>query len=217
MEFRVELPGGSVSVATDGDGDKLVVLGHGAGSSLDSKTVLRLRDLLLKCEVRVARFNFLYREQHKSIPDRMPVLMGTYKAVVDRLREQHQPRTLICGGHSMGGRTASMLAADGFMMDGLLLFGYPLHPAGKPEKLRDEHLPKITVPTLCFNGTLDELCIVELMEAVLPGLHNTWAMHWLQHADHSLNVKKSSGRSNAEVSTEIVEASCGWIDGLGHH
>jgi predicted alpha/beta-hydrolase family hydrolase len=151
----------------------------------------------------VARFNFLYKQQGKSLPDKMPKLMETYAAVVERVRHEVSPRTLICGGHSMGGRTASMLAAKGYGMDGLLMFGYPLHPAGKPEKLRDEHLSRIGVPALCINGTQDELCGKELMEAVLPRLQPTWQMHWIDRADHSLHVPRSSGRSDGEVLDEV--------------
>ena len=76
-----------------------------------------------------------------------------------------------------------LLAADGFNCDGLLLFAYPLHPAGQPEKLRVEHLPLIKVPVLCFNGTRDALCRRDLMEKHVPP---SWNMHWLEGADHSL-------------------------------
>jgi len=83
----------------------------------------------------------------------------------------------------MGGRAASMLAADGFPCRGLLLFAYPLHPAGQPEKLRVAHLPEIKVPVLCFNGTKDALCRRDLMEQHVPA---GWNMQWLEGADHSL-------------------------------
>jgi predicted alpha/beta-hydrolase family hydrolase len=162
----------------------------------------------------VARFNFLYKQQGKSMPDRMPKLMDTYKAVVEHLRAELSPTTLVCGGHSMGGRTASMLAADGFEMDGLLMFAYPLHPAGKPEKLRDEHLPNIKVPALCINGTQDELCTKELMEAVLPRLQPTWTMDWIDQADHSLHVPKSSGRNDSAVLAEIGTLVKEWTEVL---
>jgi predicted alpha/beta-hydrolase family hydrolase len=90
---------------------------------------------------------------------------------------------VIIGGRSMGGRAASMLAADGFPCAGLLLFAYPLHPAGQPDKLRIEHLSKIATPVLCFNGTRDALCRRDLMEKHVPA---AWDMQWLEGADHSL-------------------------------
>ena len=109
----------------------------------------------------------------------------------------------------MGGRAASMLAAEGFAADGLLLLAYPLHPAGKPEQLRDAHLPRITMPVLCFNGTRDPLCRRDLMEAVAVG--NNFEMHWLEAADHSFHVPKSSGRTDADVLAEVGEATAVWM------
>ena len=99
----------------------------------------------------------------------MPTLMRTFAAVVERTRAElgeHLGR-LVIGGRSMGGRAGSMLAADGFAADGLLLLAYPLHPAGKPEQLRDAHLPRITMPVLCFSGTRDPLCTPDIMRRVL--------------------------------------------------
>ena len=111
----------------------------------------------------------------------------------------------------MGGRTATMLAADGFACDGVLLFAYPLHPAGRPEKLRDAHLPQVRQPVLCFNGTRDTLCRRDLMEDVIARLGANWNMHWLEGADHSFHVLKSSGRTDGEVHTEAADASARWF------
>ena len=137
----------------------------------------------------------------------MPVLTATIEAV----SAQVQAGRRIIGGRSMGGRAASMLAAEGFAADGLLLLAYPLHPAGKPDQLRDAHLPSITIPTLCLNGTRDTLCRRDLMEAVLPRLGANFEMHWLEGADHSFHVLKSSGRTDADVMTEAGEAAHRWL------
>jgi predicted alpha/beta-hydrolase family hydrolase len=96
-----------------------------------------------------------------------------------------------------------MLAADGFTCDALLLFAYPLHPAGQPEKLRDAHLPRIRVPVLCFNGTRDALCRRDLMERALQSVTAPWRMHWLEGADHSLKGEK--------VMAEIAAAVAAWL------
>jgi uncharacterized protein len=140
----------------------------------------------------------------------MPVLEATIAGVVARVREERRPAQLIIGGRSMGGRAASMLAAGGFDCDGLLLLAYPLHPAGQPDRLRDAHLPKIGVPVLCCNGTRDALCRRDLMERATAGL-SSWTMHWLEGADHSFRVLKSSGRTDAEVLEEVGEASARWL------
>jgi uncharacterized protein len=159
----------------------------------------------------VVRFNFLYKEKRSGRPDPMPVLQKCIEAVVGHVRAERQPRRLLIGGRSMGGRAASMLAADGFASDGLLLLAYPLHPAGQPEKLRDAHLPAIAQPTLCLNGTRDALCDRALMEAVLQRVPPSFEMHWVEGADHSFHVLKSSGRTDAEVLQEIASVSAEWL------
>ena len=152
----------------------------------------------------VVRFNFPYREKGSTRPDPMPVLKDSIAQVATEVRRQVNPRRLVLGGRSMGGRAASMLAADGFECDGLLLLAYPLHPAGKPDKLRDAHLPQIRVPVLCFNGTRDELCRRDLMEKALEGL--SWQMHWLDGAGHSFRAKDFEA---------IAEVSRAWLSRLG--
>ena len=111
----------------------------------------------------------------------------------------------------MGGRAASMLAADGWACDGLILLAYPLHPAGQPEKLRDAHLGALRAPVLCFNGTRDSLCRRDLMDEVVARLPRTWTMHWLEGADHSFHVLKSSGRRDADVLSEVGNVADGWV------
>jgi uncharacterized protein len=159
----------------------------------------------------VVRFNFPYREKGLKRPDPMPVLKETIATVAAKLRGKGK---LVIGGRSMGGRAASMLAADGFECDGVLLLAYPLHPAGQPEKLRVGHLGSIQVPVLCFNGTRDELCRRELMESAVKGLER-WQMHWLEGADHSFRVLKSSGRTDAEVMREVADVSKAWLEAHG--
>jgi predicted alpha/beta-hydrolase family hydrolase len=156
------------------------------------------------------RFNFLYKEKKSGRPDPMPKLEHTFEAVIEKVREELKPGTLIIGGRSMGGRAASMMAAKKFECDGLLLYAYPLHPAGQPTKLRDAHLPDIEVPVLCFNGTRDALCTPELMENALKTVKTDWTMHWIEGADHSFHVLKSSGRNDSQVLQEIGEESRSW-------
>jgi hypothetical protein len=191
------------------------VCAHGAGGHRDDRGMLQLRDELRARGIDVVRFNFLYREKGSGRPDRMPQLQACVSAVVARVREELRPDVLLIGGRSMGGRAASMLAAEGFACDGLLLLAYPLHPAGQPEKLRDAHLPAIRVPVLCFNGTRDDLCRRDLMEQALRTVETEWTMHWLEGADHSFHVLKSSGRTDAEVLGEVGATTAEWIARLG--
>jgi predicted alpha/beta-hydrolase family hydrolase len=162
----------------------------------------------------MVRFNFLYKERGSGRPDPMPLLMQTTEAVVARAREELSPDRLVIGGRSMGGRAASMLAADGYSVDGLLLLAYPLHPAGQPGKLRDAHLSKIRMPVLAFSGTRDALCTRELMERALTTVTAPWDMQWIDGADHSFHVLKSAGTNDAAVMARIAAASSAWLAGL---
>jgi len=190
------------------------IFAHGAGGHMSDRGMLALSAVLRARGLHVVRFNFLYREKGSGRPDPMPRLAATTAAVVAQAREELSPKTLIIGGRSMGGRAASMMAAEGFASDGLLLYAYPLHPDGNREKLRDAHLPHIRVPVLCFNGTRDGLCHRDLMEAALKTVTTDWTMHWLDGADHSFHVLKSSGRTDGQVLAEVGDATQGWISGL---
>ncbi|HTT14155.1 MAG TPA: alpha/beta family hydrolase [Burkholderiaceae bacterium] len=189
----------------------LFVCAHGAGGHMSDQAMLAATAQLRTRGLDVMRFNFVYREKKSGGPDPMPLLKACVARVADYARATLQPRKLILGGRSMGGRAASMLCADGFACDGLLLLAYPLHPAGQPGKLRDAHLPAIRVPVLCFNGTRDTLCELDLMRRVLARLPDNWTMHWLQGADHSFHVLKSSGRSDKDVLVEMGEATGAWL------
>lgn len=160
------------------------------------------------------RFNFPYAEAGSRRPDSMPTLTRTVAAVAGRVTQELEPRLLILGGRSMGGRAASLLAAGGFPCDALLLLAYPLHPANRPDRLREAHLPAIRVPVLCFNGTRDALCRRDLMERTLGRLGPGWTMHWLEGADHGFHVLKASGRPDAAVLEEIAAVTEGWVSRL---
>jgi len=200
--------------ATSGEQGIVFVCAHGAGGNMNDRGILQTANTLRSRGLGVVRFNFLYKEKKSGRPDPMPRLKECLTAVVSRVREEVEPKTLIIGGRSMGGRAASMLAADGFACDGLLLLAYPLHPPGKPDQLRDAHLPAIKVPVICFNGTRDPFCTPELMEAVLKRVKADWDMYWIEGADHSFHVLKSSGRTDGQVLDEIGGASEAWVGRL---
>lgn len=198
----------------DDGGDTLVVFAHGAGGNMNDRGVASTARALQERGISTVRFNFLYKEKKSSRPDAMPKLKDTFSAVVARAREEVSPRKLIIGGRSMGGRAASMLAADGFDCAGLLLLAYPLHPPGKPDQLRDAHLPLIKVPVICFNGTRDPFCTPSLMDDVLKRVKTKWEMHWVEGADHSFHVLKSSGKTDGQVLDEMADQIKAWSAGL---
>ena len=201
--------------AVDGDDIALFVCAHGAGGNIADRSTLASANALRKQGFGVVRFNFLYKEKGKGAPDAMPKLLNTFSAVVAHVRtELGQPRPLIIGGRSMGGRAASVLASEGFDADGLLLLAYPLHPPGQPEKLRDAHLPSITMPVLAFSGTRDPFVTPEIMTRVLTTVKASWDMQWVDGADHSFHVLKSSGSTDADVMARISAQSRAWVEQL---
>jgi predicted alpha/beta-hydrolase family hydrolase len=213
IEWRIDVNGEETLAVYEPADDEagVFVCAHGAGGSMTDKGMLAVTQSLRGAGLGVVRFNFLYRMRKSGRPDPMPTLTKCVEAVVERTRAEVTQARLIIGGRSMGGRAASMLAAEGFGADGLLLLAYPLHPAGQPEKLRDAHLPSIAMPVLQFSGTRDELCRRDLMERALATVRAPWTMHWLDGADHSFHVLKSSGRTNSDVLAEVALVATSWL------
>jgi len=213
--WTIDVNGSTTTAAYDpapnGGHRTVFVCAHGAGGNMADRGMLTVTRALADRGLDIVRFNFLYKEKRSGRPDPMPVLKETTAAVVARVRSELRPTTLIIGGRSMGGRAASMLAADGFDCSGLLLLAYPLHPAGRPDQLRDAHLPSIRVPVLCVNGTRDALCTPSLMNAAIANVTAPWEMRWLEGADHSFHVLKSSGRTDAQVMTEVADTAARWV------
>jgi predicted alpha/beta-hydrolase family hydrolase len=214
--WQIPVDGIEVSAVYDASGEAgapVFLCAHGAGGNLNDRGVVRTAQVLRAHGLDTVRFNFAYRERKSGRPDPMPKLTSCIEAVVERTREELNPARLIIGGRSMGGRAASVLAAGGFACDGLLLLAYPLHPPGRPQQLRSAHLPDITLPTLCINGTRDDFCTPALMKEVLPTLQPTFRMHWVDGADHSFHVLKSSGRTDDDVMKEIGDVVAAWSGG----
>jgi uncharacterized protein len=194
-----------------GEQRAVVVLAHGAGGNMKDRATLAAANVMRSIGLGVVRFNFLYKEKGSGGPDRMPALMACFTAVVERTRAEVKGPVII-GGRSMGGRVASMMAADGFHAAGLLLLAYPLHPPKQFDRMRDEHLPRIAIPVLCFNGTRDEFARRDLMDATMARVGKNWTMRWLDGADHSFHVLKSSGRTDADLLDEIRTTTGQWLD-----
>jgi uncharacterized protein len=196
-----------------------VVLAHGAGSGMDSDFMAFMADALVDRGSMVGRFNFAYLEQGRKAPDKNDVLEETFRSVVEALDEDRAGKKLVLGGKSMGGRIASQLVASGALVsdggvDGLVLHGYPLHPPGKPERMRDEHLRSIGVPMLFVEGTRDPFCPLSTLEKVLATVPAPTDVAVIHDGDHSFKVPKSSGRSTKEAWTEAAEATARFVAAL---
>jgi predicted alpha/beta-hydrolase family hydrolase len=193
-----------------------VVLAHGAGSDMHSALLVYLQGQLADAGYASVRFNFPYKEQGRRIPDRAPVLERCFRSVLAGVRETLDTHRLVIGGKSMGGRMATHLAADGEDVDGLILLGYPLHPAQQPERLRVAHLPRIAVPMLFFAGTRDALCNLDLLRETFATLRAPATLHIIEDGDHSFAVRRGrTGRSQADVYEEIAAATIKWLDEKG--
>lgn len=221
IELQIPVAAESVSAVYEGpapEGESrrriVFVCAHGAGGNMMDRGMLATANALRRAGIGVMRFNFPYKERNSGRPDPMPKLKETVAAAVEVARGELKPELLFIGGRSMGGRAASMLAAEGFDADGLLLLAYPLHPAGRPEQPRDAHLPQIRMPVICFNGTRDTLCTKSIMDEVMTRVGDNWTMCWEEGADHSFHVLKSSGRTDGEVMASIALAAGNWADGL---
>jgi predicted alpha/beta-hydrolase family hydrolase len=151
----------------------------------------------------VQRSDFTYRLEGRRAPDRAPKLMARVEEEAAALVERTgiAPDRLLLGGRSMGGRMCSMVVAEGLPARGLVLIAYPLHPPGKPEKLRIEHLPKIKVPCLFISGTRDPFGTPEEMEAHTATIPGEVTHVWLEGLRHELK--------NAD--TALVDAIRSWL------
>lgn len=204
-------PSGATRLTSVANSEQVVfICAHGAGGQMNDRSILGVTSALRERGIGTVRFNFLYRERGAGRPDPMPKLLECWTAVVASVRERLRPDVLILGGRSMGGRAASMLVADDAECDGLLLLAYPLHPPGQLTKLRVEHLPQIHVPVLCINGTRDPFCDPVLMARTLADLRENWRMLWLNGADHSFHVLKSSGTTDQGVLDAVATTVAEW-------
>jgi len=182
-----------------------LVLGHGAGYNMNSRFLVDIADALASRGIAVVRFNFPYSEAGRRAPDPQPRLEACFRAVAGVVSEEI-PK-LFLGGKSMGGRIASHIVADGFPTQGLVFFGYPLHPPGKPERLRDVHLKRISAPMLFLQGTRDNFATPELLRRTVVSL-GTAKLVEIEGGDHSFRVP---GRAPADVMTELIDAAAQFI------
>jgi predicted alpha/beta-hydrolase family hydrolase len=166
----------------------LLILWHGAGGDVDEKTIVATAKAFAEAGAIAVRARFPYRLKGKKMPDRMPVLVNDARETIAEVRRATGARDhrLVLGGRSMGGRVASMLAAEGDPVSSLVFLSYPLHPAGQPEKLRSAHLPSIACPMLFVGGDRDALCRLDLLQPILQGLGARAALHLYPGEDHSL-------------------------------
>lgn len=187
-----------------------VILAHGAGQGMDSPFMTYFHTELANRGFLSVKFNFEYMEAKRRVPDSQPKLQARYRDVVSEVVARHGPNRVIIGGKSMGGRVASYIAADTPGVSGLLFLGYPLHPPGKPDQLRDQHLYSLKLPMLFISGTKDTFAGQELLEKVVRRIGDNATLVWVEGGDHSLK----RGRGDRESLGMAADAIDRWIHGL---
>jgi uncharacterized protein len=211
-EIEIETPRGAVSGAWEwprGAG-AVLVLAHGAGGDRRSTLLEGLAAGLNDFGIGSLRFNFAYSERGRRAPDPPTALREVFSAAFDAAVRRARAAPVFVGGKSLGGRIASLLVADGLPATGLVFVGYPLHPPGKPEKLRDEHLDRIRVPMLFLQGTADPFARRDLLEAVTKRLGRRATVHEVEGGDHSFRVRGRKipddhiGRALAEPAAAFI-------------
>jgi predicted alpha/beta-hydrolase family hydrolase len=191
----------------------LVVYAPGAGSNINDPFGAFLSDRLAEEGIATLRFQFPYMESGSRRPDSPGLLEETWREIISLCRSPDlglPSGKLIIGGRSMGGRIASRIVAQGTSVDGLALFAYPLRPPSNPSQPRNEHFPKITVPTLFCSGTRDSFGTPEELKAAAANVPQA-TVDFLYGADHGFAVLKSSGRTREDVWREAGDFMLSWL------
>lgn len=195
-----------------------LLFSHGAGAPMDSDVMERLAALCVARNVAVVRFEFPYMRRRREDgrrrpPDRPEVLLSCFAEVLAQVRaEEAAQRPLLIGGKSMGGRMATMLAADparGAAPDGVVCVGYPFHPPGKPERLRLDHWPALQVPVLVCQGERDTFGTREEVSGYALGPHTR--LCWLADGNHDLKPRKASGLSHEDNLALAADSLADWL------
>jgi predicted alpha/beta-hydrolase family hydrolase len=191
----------------------LIVLAHGAGTDMRHRSMQNLSEALYGEGIATFRYNFPYKEKGSGPPNSKPTLTATVRAAVAAAAKVAPKLPLFAGGRSMGGRMTSLAASEAPLpgVKGIVFFAFPLHPDGKPGTERAEHLAKVTIPMLFLQGPRDTLATPDLLNPVVRKLGTKATLHELAHADHSFKVLKSSGRTDAEVLSELAAIAAAWI------
>lgn len=209
--LTIDVDGTPVSgvYARPADAAATIVVAHGAGAGKEHPFMSGFTRAMHGLGIATLRFNFPYRDAGRRFPDRPPLAIATWRAVRDAAAERaasagSPEEPIWAAGKSFGGRMASMAVAEGMPVGGLVFLGYPLHPPGRPEKARDEHLPGIAVPMLFLQGRNDPFAIPnEQLDEVVARIGSNATLEWIEDANHSFEVKGRK-RPAAEIGASLA-------------
>jgi len=194
--------------------DAVLILGHGANNTMDHPLITGVHERLAQEGLATVRFNFPYAEEGKKRPDPDAVLEAAFRLVAEYAAGLEECRGLdtFLGGKSMGARIAAQIVAQGVAARGLIFLGYPLHPPGKPDKLRDRPLLATSCPKLFIQGGRDPFCQLDLLEKVLSQLKGRADLHVLPGLGHS--YERGNKGMSEDTLAEVVRVIRAWMDSL---
>lgn len=189
-----------------GEGGVAMLLAHGAGTTQDHPAMVALRDGLAAAGLTVMTFDYPYAAAGRRRPDPTPRLLSAHRAALHHLRER-VGEPVVLAGRSMGGRMGTYLAAEGEAAAAVVCYAYPLHPAGRPDRLRADHLPRVGVPMLMVRGSGDALSQPELFDRHVRALPQVTVID-LEGADHGFRGK---GWTPDGVAERLATETVGWL------
>ena len=189
----------------------LLVLGHGASSNMRTPMLETIAEHLATSKIATFRYNFPYSENKRG-RDPNPVCVATIRSAVVAANKAAPDLPLLAGGHSFSGRMTTTAASEAPLENvvGLVLFSFPLHPAGEPATKRAGHLTGVTVPMLFLSGTRDALAELDLLEQTLKQLGKNATLRLLETADHSFKILKRTRQSTEDVFDEMSRLTAEW-------
>ena len=192
------------------------VLAHGAGAGMNHPFMAAVAAELAQRGIATLRYQFPYMERGSKRPDPPKLAQAAVRAAVAAAAHALPKLPLIAGGKSFGGRMTSQAQAATPLegVRGLAFLGFPLHPAGRPSQDRAKHLFDVKVPMLFLQGTRDTLAALDQLGPLCKSLGRRATLQLFADADHSFHVPARSGRKDAEVRGEVLDALAAWIDGV---
>jgi hypothetical protein len=217
---RISLPdGGCVSglFQSPPKAKACYVFAHGAGAGMNHAFMAATAEGLSERGIATLRYQFPYMEKGSKRPDSPKVAHAAVRAAVAEASRLAPKLPLYAGGKSFGGRMTSQAQALNPLagVRGLIFFGFPLHPAGKPSDERAKHLSDVKIPMLFLQGTRDELAKLNLLQDVCKRLDTLATLNLFQGADHSFHVPARSGRNDGQVRAEALDTFAAWLFGKG--
>ncbi len=193
-----------------------LVLAHGAGAGMTHRFMVAAAAGLADRDIATLRYQFPYMEHGGKRPDPPRLAQATVRAAVAAAAQFAPELALVAGGKSFGGRMTSQAQAAAPLagVRGLAFLGFPLHPAGRPSGERGRHLSDVRIPMLFLQGTRDKLALPAELEPVCGALGDRATLRMFPDADHSFHVPARTGRTDAQVMGEMLDALAAWMEGL---